>query len=256
MENASKALLFAGAILLGIMIVSLLILTLNKVSDYQASSTELANANEKAEFNEQFTQYVRDDVKGVELISLLNKVVDYNVKGIDKTIGELDYTKKITVRVQNMTAFNEKHAASHLFKNSDYEVKESNATTGLMKIINDQRKTENDYGRKELSILASNEESLKKYYTPEKYITPTNSDKEIIKQSGKSMEKILGKKITGVLKNLENSLKDGNGFEIIDTQSEFANFKTSKFECTGEEYWTEEGRGKGQVKMLTFKFIS
>ena len=249
MENASKALLFAGAILLGIMIVSLLILTLNKVSDYQASSTELANANEKAEFNEQFTQYIRDDVKGVELISLLNKVVDYNSKSIEQSIGELDYSKKITVKV-NMGNFNSIHGRegkTNLFgngTNQEYTLDKSSADKGLMKIINDQRKTENDYGRKELSILASNEESLKTYYS--------QGDT----QSGKSMEQVLGKKISGKLKDLENNLKNDYGFKIIDTQAEFANFKTSKFECTGEVYYIEEGRGNGQIKELTFKFIS
>ena len=108
MENASKALLFAGTVLIAIITISLFVLTINKISDYKSSSTELASATELAKFNEQFTQYVRDDVKGVELITLLNSVVNYNAKGVDKAIGELDYTKKITVKV-NIKDFNTKH---------------------------------------------------------------------------------------------------------------------------------------------------
>ena len=44
-------------------------------------------------------------------------------------------------------------------------------------------------------------------------------------------------------------------FKIIDTESEFANFKTSTFECIDEQYYENEGEGKGQVKSLSFKFV-
>ena len=61
MENASKALLIAGGVLLAIMVASLLILTFTKISDYQSSAQTLQKDSQLAQFNEQFTQYVRDD---------------------------------------------------------------------------------------------------------------------------------------------------------------------------------------------------
>ena len=247
MENASKALLFAGTILIAIMVVSLLMLTINRVSEYQSSSTELENASQLAEFNEQFTQYVRDDVKGVELISLLNKVVAYNQK--ESGPGEIDYTKKITITV-NMKDFNQKHAASQLFgpgTNQEYTVNSTNTDTGLMKIIDYQRNTELKYGRHELSLLASNEESLRQYYTA---ATGPAGDRD--RQEGKTLEYVLGKKIANNsnLKELENELKNKN-FDIIDKEAEYSNFKTSTFQCSGEPDY----HGNGQVKSLSFEFV-
>ncbi len=256
MENASKALLLAGTVLIAIITISLFVLTINNISDYKSSSTELASATELAKFNEQFTQYVRDDVKGVELISLLNSVADYYTKKqkVERQVGEINYDKDITIYI-DLTGFNEKHAARYLFNTAKYELKRENVTTGIMNIINTQRRNEEDYGRKELSTLASNEESLKKYYTPEKCKTDTNNDIERIKQEGKSMETVLGKKIIGKLKELEDILINDKDFKIIDTESEFANFKTSTFMCTSDQYYPNEEEGKGQVKSLSFEFV-
>lgn len=78
MENASKALLIAGAILILIILVSLLLVVRNNITSFNASQDELQMTADKAKFNEQFTRYNRDDVEGYELISLANKIVDYN----------------------------------------------------------------------------------------------------------------------------------------------------------------------------------
>lgn len=261
MENASKALLIAGTILIGIITISLLVLTLNKVSEYKASSTELAAETELAKFNEEFTQYVRNDVKGVELIALLNKVEDYNSKGIEKQIGELDYTKKIKIEIKNFKDdFKAKYGASLLLQNvNDFTVTADNINKNgtIMKKIKEQRSNEDEYGRSNMSILASNEESLKLYYENYTAGNDGTTEESRKKQSGKSMEVVLGKKISGKLKDLENMLINDSdkGFEIIDVQTEFANLKTSRFKCTGEEYYDGEGKGDGQVKKLSFEFV-
>ncbi len=78
MENASKALIMAGGILIAILIVSVLIFAWNLFSDYQSSRDSLSDIEDTAKFNLQFTNYDRDDVLGYELLSLLNQIVDYN----------------------------------------------------------------------------------------------------------------------------------------------------------------------------------
>ena len=78
MENASKALLIAGGILILIILVSLVLIVKNNVTNFYASEDELQMIADKTKFNEQFTRFNRDDVEGYELISLANKVVDYN----------------------------------------------------------------------------------------------------------------------------------------------------------------------------------
>ena len=92
MENASKALIIAGEILIAILILSLLIYAWGRYSKYKNSQVELADIENTAKFNEQFTNYDRDDVAGYELLTLINKIVDYNErKTTDSNINANTY---------------------------------------------------------------------------------------------------------------------------------------------------------------------
>ena len=85
MENASKALIIAGGILVTVLIVTILVYAWSLFSEYQASREELANIQDTTEFNMQFTNFDRDNVLGYELLSLLNKIVDYNERRTNDT---------------------------------------------------------------------------------------------------------------------------------------------------------------------------
>lgn len=80
MENASKALLIAGGILLVMLIIGLLIFSWSKFSDFYNQSDELAEIEDITKFNLQFTNYENRKVYGYELISLANKIADYNMR--------------------------------------------------------------------------------------------------------------------------------------------------------------------------------
>lgn len=86
--------------LLAILIVSLLIYAWSMFSKYQSSQDELADIEDTAKFNEQFTNYDRDDVQGYELISLVNKIVDYNKRksNAQGATNDEKYTP-ITIRI-------------------------------------------------------------------------------------------------------------------------------------------------------------
>ena len=99
MENASKALLIAGAILIVIILIGIILLVKNNVSDFYASEEQIKETEDKTKFNEQFTRFNRNDVQGYELISLVNKVVDYNERVSE--VGNNDVkAKKITVNIK------------------------------------------------------------------------------------------------------------------------------------------------------------
>lgn len=72
MENASKALIIAGAILLAILIISLGIMIYNQASGVvnNNSMTEV----EVTTFNQKFEQYLGDKVRGANVKSLINAV--------------------------------------------------------------------------------------------------------------------------------------------------------------------------------------
>lgn len=96
MENASKALIMAGSVLIAIIIISLLVVFFSNMQSLQKTELGVDEAEKKGEFNKQYEAYARN-VYGSEILSLANKIDDYN-----KRIAENDdYTKielYITIR--------------------------------------------------------------------------------------------------------------------------------------------------------------
>lgn len=73
MENASKALLMAGGVLIAIITIALLVRSFNTISIFQkAKLSEEAQAQLVA-FNEQYTKYLNQYVYGTEVITVINK---------------------------------------------------------------------------------------------------------------------------------------------------------------------------------------
>ena len=90
MENASKALIMAGGILILILLVTLLVYAWGLFSEYQSSKDELAEIEDTAKFNEQLSQYDRDDVDGYTLLSLINRIIDYNERNTTDSKYEVE----------------------------------------------------------------------------------------------------------------------------------------------------------------------
>lgn len=104
MENASKALIMAGGMLIAGLLISLIVYAWSTFSEYQSSKDELKNIEDTAKFNEQFSNYDRKDVMGYELLSLINKVIDYNERMTEDTIHDNDDKYKrvqMTIRLDD-----------------------------------------------------------------------------------------------------------------------------------------------------------
>ena len=98
MENASKALIIAGAILLAILIISLGIMIYN-----QASGVVNNNAMSEVDistFNQKFTQYQGPNVRGAQVNALLNQIQMSNVTYQD------DSSRQVKVTVEGGTSWN------------------------------------------------------------------------------------------------------------------------------------------------------
>lgn len=78
MENAAKALIIAAGVLIAVMILSLVMMFYNEVSDYYQSESDITVQEQLAEFNKKFENYHRDQIRGSDMISLMNRVIDYN----------------------------------------------------------------------------------------------------------------------------------------------------------------------------------
>ena len=102
MENASKALIMAGGVLISLMVIGLLVLFYNNLSGMQKIKTDSETEQQAAEFNKQYDVYARA-VYGSEILSIANKIADYNKreadnKGYTPIDLEVTFTKGLSER--------------------------------------------------------------------------------------------------------------------------------------------------------------
>lgn len=73
MENASKALLMAGSVLVALIIIALLVKSYGSISTFQKMQLSEEEQAQLIAFNEQYTKYLGQYVYGIEVRSLMNK---------------------------------------------------------------------------------------------------------------------------------------------------------------------------------------
>lgn len=94
MENASKALIIAGSVLLAVLIITALIYTFSQISSLK--QVEASSEEEKilAQYDKEIESFNRPGLYGSEILSLANLVEDYN-----KRQSDLKGYKPITLKV-------------------------------------------------------------------------------------------------------------------------------------------------------------
>ena len=80
MENASKALLIAGGILISVLILSVCIMVYNNMTSLSNSNQKILEAEQLAKYNMEWESYNRDNLRGADVISIYNKAMDVNEK--------------------------------------------------------------------------------------------------------------------------------------------------------------------------------
>jgi hypothetical protein len=107
MENASKALLMAGGILIALLIIAMLLYSFSSMSGYFDEKNSQEETEQLTEFNNQFEAYNRKLLRGTEVISVMNKVLDNNKKygedgyNIEEYLMEVEFeiTEKMVYKV-------------------------------------------------------------------------------------------------------------------------------------------------------------
>ena len=138
MENASKALIIAGAILLAILIISLGIMIFN-----QASGVVNNNAMDEVEistFNQKFTQYEGTNVKGAQVNSLITQIIQNNVSTQSDTSKQVKLLVSATdwsgSTVDTATAITQSTQAGKAQTGKTYTVVcSTNSKTGLIDTV-------------------------------------------------------------------------------------------------------------------------
>lgn len=73
MENASKALLMAGGILISIIILAVLVRTFGTIVAFQKTQLSEEEQAQLAQFNSEYTKYLNQYVYGTEVRTVINK---------------------------------------------------------------------------------------------------------------------------------------------------------------------------------------
>ena len=80
MENAAKALLMAGGILIALLIIGAIVLLFSNLQDYQNKTDISEKQAQIAQFNNQFEPFNKNNLTLMELKSVYNKIESHNKK--------------------------------------------------------------------------------------------------------------------------------------------------------------------------------
>lgn len=225
MENASKALILAGGVLISLLILGALLLMFNNLTTYQASKSQSVVESDVRRFNNQFETYNRNGIRGSDMVSLVNRIISYNIE------NEQDGYEKMQISVK-------------IADNRD-EIKEKfsyDTTSDFPKLIRTSYNQDNI-----ASTLTNVVTQLENKYNvgTVNYISNLTSNISKVMDSSEETQKILPNDLSNY--GGYNSIK-----EDILTYYEYVQLKRAYFNCTNAEYNQETGR---MVKM-EFEFDS
>lgn len=105
MENASKALLIAGGILISLIVISGLILAMRKMGDFQTATENAKLEQQTREFNSVYESYDRKNIRGNDIISLMNRIIDYNERKVKEGYTKMEVTFDIPENIKTKLAY-------------------------------------------------------------------------------------------------------------------------------------------------------
>lgn len=126
MENASKALMIAGAILIAMIVISLFYYAFGQIGSFMQATEEDSTQKEISAVNTSFEAYNKKVMYGVDIISVINKAIDnnkrYDVEYFNEPEDEemLDYYINIviTYNAKNIEGAEDNNTVSYSLKNN------------------------------------------------------------------------------------------------------------------------------------------
>lgn len=238
MENASKALIIAGSVLVALIIIGALVLMFSNLTAYQQTNTQTTREAQITEFNNQYEAYDRDNVRGSELYSLLNKVIDYNRRQSTEGTGWADQGDEVNFQAMevsfslnnvsnNLIADNSK--GKLLIKNNSYTINKTN-NSFENSIKGEIDRLEDKYGQDSLINLTTNLTAI--------FIGDRSSDNEkneAVKDFNSASKKI-------DVSSFDEIDEDSTIREDVYKYYEYIQFKRAYFNCTNVKYNNQTGR--------------
>lgn len=232
MENVSKALMMAGGLLISLMVISLIVVLWGQLSGYFTEDSKTTVVEQDTKFNAQFENYNKKSIGGYDLISVMNKIIDYNRTAAD--IKNYDRIKiKIKLNGRNFqyngdtgtNIFKNKDTLSNMDKDTDIE-EISNLSTNLVEYLSGAGVEADDT---KLQLLSAN-------------IANIVDDKVDEETRTKKLKSIFGDKIA----DSSNGKISENKISKIKSATmqyyQYIQFKRAMFTCTDVKYNQQNGR--------------
>lgn len=143
MENSTKAIIIAGGMFILIMVITLLVVFGRSLSSYMQGQHDKEIVKQVTEFNNKFANYQGTELRGNELISVLNRVIDYNALeageyGYDPVLVEIDLVDRNAL--DSVIKFNSTDE-NFLFKKNVRKIKNSKDSDDELKTISQKGTT-------------------------------------------------------------------------------------------------------------------
>lgn len=236
MENITKALLIAAGVLIAIMLVTLIITFKDQLSAYFTEEHDSKMVEQAVEFNNRFENYNGQDIRGNELISVMNRVIDYNntsagVEGYDPVVIRIDFKG---YHNDAIGGFKNDQADPSIFTSSILS-NSSGSDADIMAVANLSTTLVNNSG-----IDGITDTKLQKLSAS----ISTILDDSNPEYREKTLKNILGYEVTdaSTLNKIKNATKQ---------YYQYTQFKRAMFHCTGVKYNTENQR----VNEITFDIV-
>lgn len=235
MENVTKALLIAGGVLFAILVLTLLIMFHNQLSAYYTEQHNAKMIEQVTEFNSKFDNYSGQTIRGNELISIMNRVVDYN-----RTYADVEGAERITININLLN-----HQNDLLYK----------GTSGTNKLFTDPTISNADGNDDDIDDISKlgvslvketgiEDTKLQKLSANVSFIcddkdkeTRNNKIRQIFGKSGNSDSEIEGK-----IQNIQSATMK---------YYQLTQFKRSMFNCTEVVHSQRDGR----INRLSFEVV-
>lgn len=267
MENASKALLIAGGVLFTMLIVGVIVFARDRFSEYYSSQSVIKGIENTAEFNKQFTNYEKENVTGNELISLINKVIDYNDRE-SSAVTNNSQASPITININFVSSAYRKNflynatGTNYLFTSNTYS-QAGSAYSGdtnysfkndIIKKVQasvDEVGSERDIEKIAKDIWAIFENGNASLQEQSKGITSDQKREAAIKQYNAYISSDETKQVS-TWNQLLTQKKDA-----VYRYYEYVQFKKGIFKCTGITYnQSTDNASTGRVETLNFEFTN
>lgn len=218
MENASKALLIAGSVLISVLIIGLLVFGYRQLSDWQQTRANAEDDTKLVEYIAQFESFNRT-LYGSELLSLANLQEDYNA---DDDIQDGYKEIEITIRI------NRSIAASSYFQAGTYSIEQ---------IDQQKDELESQMSTYERTRSSYNNRSVR-YYSQKTYREIANDFGISVSSTELNYDIQAKLEANSKTKNLMQEI-----YEYQNLNSIYTEFREGKrFRCTNVEYDSSNGR--------------